>query len=44
MKKVIATLLMLCLVTVVVPPIPNDDNGDDSGISTYAYFKQEDVN
>lgn len=44
MKKVIATLLMLCLVTVVVPPIPENDSDDDAGISTYAYYLQEDVN
>lgn len=40
MKKVIATLLMLCLVTVVVPPIPENDSDDDAGISTYAYSCQ----
>lgn len=41
MKKIIASLLMLCLITVVVPPVPNDDNGDDYGFSTYSYILQE---
>lgn len=36
MKKVIAALLTLCLVTLVIPPAPNGDQG----ISTYEYSRQ----
>lgn len=34
MKKILATLLTLCLITVVVPPVSDEGNNDDSGIST----------
>ncbi|MDE6220515.1 MAG: hypothetical protein K2G51_08830 [Lachnospiraceae bacterium] len=48
MRKVIATLLTLCLVTLVVPPVPNGDtdggNSDDAGISTCEYSCQGDAN
>ncbi len=44
MKKIITAHLMLCLVTVVVPPIPNGDNNDDSGISTHEYCCTESEN
>ncbi len=39
MKKIVAALLTLCIVSVVVPPV--SDSGDsDSGISTYEYVSQ----
>lgn len=44
MKKLIAALLTLCLVTVVVPPVSEGDNGGDYGISTYAYSYIYDIN
>ena len=44
MKKIIAALLTLCLVTVVVPPISDENNNADLGISTYAYSLQNHVN
>lgn len=48
MRKVIAALLTLCLVTLVVPPVPNGDNdggsGNDSGISTHEYIIRENEN
>ncbi len=37
MKKVLATLLTLCLITVVVPPVCDESNNVDSGISTCEY-------
>ncbi len=39
MKKVIATLLTLCMVLVVIPSAPNGDN-DNQGISLHAYSSQ----
>ncbi len=44
MKKLIVTLLTLCMVAVVVPPVSNGDNSEDSGISTYAYYYRLDNN
>lgn len=44
MKKIIASLLMLCLITVIVPPVPDNDNGDDYGISTCELCTQETYN
>ena len=44
MKKVIAGLITLCLVTVVLPPVSDEGNDADSGISTYAYFFQSNNN
>lgn len=34
MKKILAALLTLCLITIVVPPVSDESNNDDSGIST----------
>ena len=44
MRKVIAALFMLCLVTVVVPPVQDGDDNDDYGISTHEYSSQRHVN
>lgn len=43
MKKLVAAVLTLCLVSVVVPPAA-DGEGNDAGISTYAYSIQTDNN
>ncbi len=43
MKKVIATLLTLCMIWVVVPTTATVPAGDE-GISTYEYFYQDQVN
>ena len=43
MKKVIATLLTLCMVLVVIPSAPNGNN-DNQGISPYAYSKPTEIN
>lgn len=37
MKKVLAALLTLCLITVVVPPVSDEGDNADSGISTCEY-------
>lgn len=37
MKKVFASLLTLCLIAVVVPPVSSGDNNADAGISTCEY-------
>lgn len=44
MKKIITVLLSLCLITVVVPPVPEGNDGEDYGISTCEYFYQGDLN
>lgn len=38
MKKAIAVLLTLCLVTLVIPPAPNGNH--NHGVSTYEYSRQ----
>lgn len=43
MKKIIAVLLTLCLVTAVVPSVPEGNDGEDYGISTCEYFYQGDL-
>ena len=40
MKKIITMLLTLCLITVVVPPVSEGDDGADYGISTCGYSYQ----
>ncbi len=40
MKKIITVLLTLCLITVVVPPVPEGNDGEDYGISTCGYSYQ----
>ncbi len=40
MKKIFAALLTLCLITVVVPPVSDEQNGD-YGISTCELVIQE---
>lgn len=44
MKKLIASLLMLCLVTVVVPPVMNEGDSDDFGINTCELCIEETFN
>lgn len=44
MKKILAALLTLCLITVVVPPVSDESNSDDYGISTCDYSYQTHVN
>lgn len=46
MKKVIAALLTLCLVAVVIPPVPDGNDGENGepGISTHEYSCQGDAN
>lgn len=43
MKNVFAVLLALCLVAVVVPPVPEGDDGN-YGISTLEYCYLDDIN
>ncbi len=43
MKNVFAVLLTLCLITVVVPPVSEGEDGD-YGISTCEYSHIEDMN
>ena len=40
MKKIFAALFTLCLITVVVPPVSDEQNGD-YGISTCEYCTQD---
>lgn len=44
MKKIIATLLTLCLVTLVVPPILEGNDDGNYGISTCEYFYIDEFN
>lgn len=46
MKKVIAALLTLCLVAVVIPPVPDGNDGENGepGISTHEYYYQTENN
>lgn len=44
MKKIITVLLTLCLITVVVPPVPEGNDGEAYGISTCEYSYQQYVN
>lgn len=44
MKKVIAGLITLCLVTVVLPPVSDENNDTNPGISLHEYFIQDQVN
>ncbi len=41
MKKIITVLLTLCLITVVVPPVPESTDSEGYGISTckYSYIR-----
>ncbi len=43
MKNVFAVLLTLCLITVVVPPVSEGEDGD-YGISTCEYSHIKDIN
>lgn len=44
MKKIITVLLTLCLITVVVPPVPEGNGEEDYGISTCEYYYHRDIN
>lgn len=44
MKKVLAAILTLCLITIVVPPVSDESSNADLGISTCEYSSPAHVN
>ncbi len=44
MKKVLAAILTLCLITIVVPSVSDESSNADLGISTCEYSKPTHLN